>query len=231
VIGLWIGVALLAIVLFVLLILLAPIRLVLTYAEAFRVHLSVFGLRFPIYPRKKKVRIRDYSKKRMQKRRLKALKKRRKEQEKAKKKNAVSSKKKKESAQDKIGNLKTALQYLVRIQKHLRSFSRIRIVRLKAVIAAEDASRTALLCGSVSALFSYLLELADQFLNCHYSPQKIAVIPNYCGAETSFDVKIVVTTDVLHVLKHGVPSLIAFLQFNSDSNEINNQTEEHKNGE
>ena len=223
--GLWIF---LGIVLFLILLLLLPIRLFIQYTEDVRVYLSVFGIRIRLYPRKKKIRPRDYTLRKLRKKRKKAALKAAKKKPKVASAHAAAPKKK--TVRDHIRTVKFICHFLSRIQLRLRNTFSVSIRKLYIRIGTEEAASTALLYGVVSGLVSNLLEIVDGFLKTSHKYKKIAVIPDYCSTQTSVEIKIVLTSNLRRLLTMALSALFAFISEKNEQNEQIQKTEEKDNG-
>ena len=203
----------LGIALFLLLVLLFPIRVILTYDENVSVVLSLLGIRIPLFPRKH----------RKSKHRRKGA--RTKKHLEASKKDKDASIKKKS---DRLSTLKLFLRVLKRIQKKLRGSFTVRIKRMYASIATEDAAKTAILYGVVTQAFSYALAASEEFLKMKYRERDIVIITNYLESESHFDVKIVFASNPFLLIRIALKALFAVYLTNSTPK--NDITEEHKDG-
>ncbi len=197
---------------FLLFLLFMPIRVHVSYDGDIRLKLSVAFLSFLLFPRKKKVSIRYYSKKNMEKRRKKALKKAQKEERKRKKTPPpppVPPKKK--TIKDHLRMVKLILLILKKVQKRARGAFKLHISHFCAVLATGDAASTALLYGTVSQSCAYLLALSEGFIKTTYRTKNIVIVPDYCGNETKFLIRLHLTTDIFHLLMLAFSALFAYL--------------------
>lgn len=197
-----------------LLLLLLPIRIYLSYDGSVCAFLSVFGIRFPLYPRKKR---KGKTKKAARKKKKSASPPTHKEQEKAK--SGVSRY---------LKNFRFFLTLIQKIQKKLRGAFKIEILRMRATVATGDAASTAILYGVVSQGFSYVLALADTFLKTKYSPENIYLAPDYTAEKTDFKIKIRFSSNLFHLTGAAFHTILTFLkEKNKSKNTVKTEENEH----
>ncbi len=213
---------LLGLLLSLLLILLCPIHLTVRYEGNVRFTLSVLGIPIIRYPKKEKISIKAYSKAAIKKRNKRLAKK-----EEKKKKHAATHKKK--SIADILRAVKLILRILKRTYPKLIFAFRIRVCELRAVVATDDAAKTAILYGTVSQGFAYILALCEEFLWCKRSKKRVSVVPDFCGTETSLQVKIRFTTQPFRLLRLGVAAGMMFLKEKAKEKNTTVQTKGEKN--
>ena len=166
---------------------------VISYADEFGLCLKIIGLKIRIFPKKpKKVRIRNYSVKRIEARRRKearaAEKKAKKEAKKAQKKKAAKEKKEKPDIIRTLKIISSALSVAVkRFGKHLK----IRIARLHIAVATGDAASTAILYGGIVQAVCYIASLLDASSTLR-APAKadVDVHADFLAESTKADVEI-----------------------------------------
>ena len=199
-----------AIVVFLVLLLVLPIRICIDYIDDIHIFLSFCGIRFSLYPRKKKIRIRDYRVKKLQKRKKKALKKSKKRSER-KKAHSMGGEKKKKTIQDHIRTLKLITLFLSKIQERLRNTFHIKIKTLKIAVTSEDAASTAMLYGLISGILAHLFAIADSFLRTTYVWKHISVYPDYCGTNFNVALKVRLSSNLFQLVKLIFSMFFAFL--------------------
>lgn len=193
----------------VLFLLFLPIHLKISYDGELSLKLSVLFLVFKLYPRQKKISLRYYSKKNMDKRRRKEERKNRKAPKKAKQISPQPPPKKK-TVKDHLRTLKLILMILKKTQKRVRGAFRLRISRFYVLVATGDAASTALLYGGVSQSCAYILALIEKTIKTSYKKQDVIIVPDYRGNETKFFIKLQLRTDILHLLAAALSALIAY---------------------
>ncbi len=216
-----------AIALFLLLLLLIPAQLTVRYdGTRLSVKLSVLFLPFSLYPKKRRVREKDFSKKAIQKKKRRLTKKEIKKARKASRKPPTHPKRKR----DVLGTVKLLVHILKGTHPKLIRAFRIRVCELHAVVATEDAAKTAILYGAVSQATAILLELCERFLWCNRSKKRVKVVPDFCGTKSSLHVRIRFTSNLFRLLRLAIASGILFLKHKLQ-NKNNVQTKgEQENG-
>lgn len=184
-----------AILLLLLLVAWLPVTLTVRYREELSVEISTLAIKRRLYPKqKKKIKISDYSKKNIEKRRKKALKKKLKAEKKRQKKQkpqnsgtpATSAKKR--GLIESIELIKELLSVLIpKTAKRVK----IKATRIIINVATDDAAKTALLFpavnGAVLGLVTYL-DNASKFKGLDKS--NIAVRADFVSEKTTADIEI-----------------------------------------
>lgn len=196
-IGLYVTIAILSLLLFLLLL---PLQVNVKYEEKLTVTLSVLFLRFFLYP--KKIKEKDYSKKKVEK----------KKQAQTKKADTQKSKQSKKQSKDVLSAAKLFLDILKECYPRLVRSFRIRICDLQATVATEDAAKTAILYGGVSQVAAMLLELCERFLWCKRNKKRVAVYADFCASTSSLRAHIRFTSCPLRIILLGIKAGIAFLR-------------------
>ena len=183
-----------------------PVTLTVKYREELEAEISVFTIKRKIYPKeKKKVRISDYSKKNIEKRRKKALRKKLKAEKKRQKKQLpkkageTATPKKGKGLLESIGLIKELLSALIpKTAKRIR----IKATRIIINVATDDAAKTALLFpavnGAVIGLVTYL-DNASRFKDLDKS--NIAVRADFVSQRTTADIEISFSLRSKHLLE------------------------------
>ena len=204
----------LAVLAFFALLLLLPIRLYALYNGRAEVYLSVLGIRFSLYPSKK-----GKGKK----------KKGTKSKKGAAQKAPILEKKEERGFSRHLKTFRLFLRILKRIEKRLRKSFKITVLEMRAAVATGDAASTAILYGVISQGFSYILAIADNFVKTKYAAKNIEVIPDYIGTDSSFHIKIRLSSNLFYLVGAGIHTAFAFLTEKTNlKNKI--QTEDQKNG-
>lgn len=145
-----------------LLVLLLRIRVCLVYESELTVTVRVLCFRFRLYPKRKKLRWRDFSargiSRRLKKDRAKAL-----AEQKQEKKTAAQEKKKKKSVDDLLAALEIIRCVISSLKEHFVRHLRIDVARLQLVIGSEDAAKTAIEYGIAVQSVQYIVAILDSF--------------------------------------------------------------------
>ncbi len=198
----------------------------ISYDKDVVVKLSVLGIRFPLYPKKKKkIRLRDFSYKKHQKRLLteerraekKRLKKLLKEQ---RKKDKKTVKKKKDAlpsygkeVSDEPPFLQTLLSVIGGILDKFAGMIRIDVVRLHITVGGKDAATTALTYGVVSQSISYLLEILKNKTKPHRrTKESVAVSADFLLETTKADVSVILTLKPWHLVNIAFTAIFRFFK-------------------
>ena len=191
-----------AILLLLLTVALLPASLTVKYREEICAEVSFLGKSLRLYPKeKKKIKISDYSKEKIEKRRKKAEKKKIKA---AKKKSTAkptepTAKKPKKTPLESIGLIKELLSVLIpKTAKRVK----IKASRIIVNVGSDDAAKTALLFpavnGAVLGLVTYL-DNADKFVGLDKST--VAVRPDFVSEKITADIEISFSLRVWHTFE------------------------------
>lgn len=203
---------LLAVLLSFFLLLSIRIRVVLLCNDTVRADLRILFFRFRLHPKKKKVRIKNYSYRRYQKRLEAARAKKEKKAKAGLERNAV----KKKTPKPKIP-LRQNIAYFSELfdgiyGRFLRYF-RIDIARLRIHVATGDAAKTAILTGVVCQSVVFICEILDRHTNFHPRYRaNISVLPDYLSEESRVDGKFVFSLRIGRILELGVRFFYRFLK-------------------
>ena len=195
-----------AIVLFFSGILLLPVSVTLTLRESLDVKLGLLGLRYRLYPQKKKVKAKDYS--------LKSLKKQAKKQQKRQKHQkehaAPDAPAQKAPLTERLATLRVLLSALFqKTGKHLK----LKTARLHIRVATGDAAKTALLYGAASGALASTLAVLDRFTKLRPGKKhSVSLVADYLAEKPSADVKIVFSMNLLGGLSTLFSMVFAYLR-------------------
>lgn len=188
-------IVLLSIVAFLALLLILPVRAVLTYKERVTLRIHILGVPVWHLPRHKKPpRPRDYTLKKVKQREEKATKKAAKKAAKAAKKLA---KKEKHAAEHEkaprtlLENLRLVRALVAALLRATDKHLSLRTARLTVRVVGEDAAATALLYGAVAASLSYLFSALDRVTRLSFSRRVVGAVADYTASKPSADVKLV----------------------------------------
>lgn len=204
--------------LFVLLLFL-PVRLSLTYSDELSLRLSYLFFRFPLYPKEKKVRLSDYTPKKLRKKKRKLRKERRLENA------AKAHKKKPKSIKQQLRQIRLLLHILKNTYQSILSSVKVRVHRLYITVATDDAAKTALLYGVAAQSTAYLMELLNDWTATTAKQGAVNVVADFCHNESSLDAAIVFSVTPFSLLALGLRATFLFLKYKSKK-----QPEKIKNG-
>lgn len=193
-------------------ILLIKASITIEYSEKVTLSVKVLFLKIGILPKKPKKRIK-YKKftdkkyrKLLEKKKLRETKKQKKKQKKSAKKAGSKQMKKAEKLSEKH-NKRSLLENIElirlliavvtgRFTKHLR----IKLTKIKLVIASDDAAKTAVLYGAASGGVACILEMLDNITNVKYtSDAEVSVDADFLAVKPTADVKIEISLRVWHL--------------------------------
>ena len=187
----------LAILLPIFFLLLLRVRVIFSYKESVRAYLSILFFKIPLYPRRKKVKVCDYTYRRHRKR-LAAQRKKQAEKAAA----TQARKKRKPSFVAQIRYYASLIKYLY--PRFLRHF-RMDITRLHVRVGTGDAASTAILTGVASQALAFLLEFLSLHTNVHPTHRAdIAVTPDFLSERSTADCKIVFSLRVYAIIGLGI---------------------------
>ncbi len=173
-------------------------HIVLEYREDITLTLSVLFLKFQFFPtKKKKIRLSDYSKKAIEK-------KKRREQKTAKKKKPQKQSTSKEAKTEKKGiveRLKDIRELVTVLLDKTFGHLSVRAARIRILVATGDAASTAILFGAVNGGVVFLLETLDRFGTLKATRKdEIEVRPDYLAEKTTADIRLIFSLRVWHIL-------------------------------
>jgi hypothetical protein len=209
---------------------LLQVQVIIEAQTSARVYLKILFIKIQLYPQKKKPpKLKDYSPKRIAKRaekkkkKLEAkLKKKAKKEQKKKKKslqndanNAVGSQKpkKKMSVSDVVELVSLVLElsktFFVRFGRRLR----LDLTKIHITVGGEDAAKTALTYGAVSAGVSSLCELLDSIFTVKPKGNKDVIVDADFLSETiAVDIIVSASLRVWHALDIALAVAISFVK-------------------
>lgn len=216
---------LLGIFVFLTFVLMLKATVTLEYRDDVTLTVSILGIiRIRILPTKqKKVRLRNYSKKKIARRKKKELQKelekQRKKQEKKESKKLKKEQKKNISQREKarkptltenLEMIKDILaMFFTRFFKHFK----IKVARLRIDLATGDPASTAILYGAVCQAVCPIAAFLERFTNINdLDDADISVNPNFTAESTSVDIKIAFSLRVWHLVDIGLRALKIFIK-------------------
>lgn len=187
--------------------LLTRVRFVIEYADELVLYLKILFYKKTLIPQKeKKIRISDYTKKKIQKRKNKDSEKKTAEKKTAK----PEEKKEKRSIPETIRLVRVLLSvFLKRFFGHLK----VEVARLNIRIAADDAAKTAISYGYICQGVAYIVELLDRFgtLKRRRSTE-ISVRPDFTAEKMSANIRIALSMSIAGALDVLFRTLFAYLK-------------------
>ena len=179
------------ILLFLVILCLLPVGIRIKYDKEFSLYVSIGFIKIKVIPAKqKKIRISDYSERKLQKQRKKQQKK---DAKKEKKKAAGAEKEKKDSVLvSRLKNIDTAPDMIEQLYDMLSLVSdkfakrlTVKIFRLDATIGSDNAAKTAILYGGACSLAGCISAFLDQHMNLKKrSGATINVSPDFLAEKT-----------------------------------------------
>ena len=202
---LWCLLALLALVLILLLL---PIRVTLSYRDKLTVSLSYFFYRRKLYPEKKEIKLSNYTRKRVRKRRKKAILKQRIDAQKAALQKKKQPKKEPESILQKLRAVRLMLRLLKELYRPIISAVRIKVERLYISVASEDAAKTAILYGITSQSVAYILTFLEDTTKTTVKDDSVGVIADFSERKPAFDVRIRFSASPLRLIVMAIKAIL-----------------------
>ena len=200
-----------ALLLLFILLLFMRVRLTVTYKETVCAELQVLFIRIKLYPRRKRLKLRKYSKKRLaraEQKKLAAAQKKAKKRA-ARKEQHEKSPQKKRTLQENIRLVRALTAALIRrTHKHLR----LHAARLHVRVATGDAAQTALLYGAVSGSLSLLLAGLDRITRLKAVTPDVSVAPDFLAERSVADIKLVFSLRVWGAIATALSVAIAYLR-------------------
>lgn len=195
----------LSVLLLLFLVAMLPVSLTVKYKDEVSLTASVLAVKIPIYPRqKKKVKISDYSKKSLERRRRKALKKRLKAEKKLKASKRKALQKKASSSKEKkslLDNLELIYELLSTYVSGVIKHVKVKTTRIVLTIGSDDAAKTAMLYAAASNAVALIVTFLD---NCKrlksFNGSQISVNADFVSEKCSADIEISFSMRIWQVL-------------------------------
>lgn len=200
-----------AVALFIAFLLSLRVRLTVRAEEEVVLDLKILFLRFRLFPKKKKIKPRDYSPRRLARAKKKAAKR-------AEKKGKKTKKHQKEhtpsepsvllTLRDKIALVRALCAVLIRrTHKHLH----LHAAQLHIRVATGDPSTTALAYGAVSQSVAYLLAGLDQVTRLKAVEPDVGVQPDFLAERSQIKANVTFSIRVWGVILTAFPLLLTYL--------------------
>ena len=208
------------VLLLLLLLLFLPVHLSLIYSDKLSIKLAYLFFNFSLYPKEKKVRLSDYTPRKIRKKKRKIRKKRQLEKATLKVK-----KKPQKTLKQKLRQVRLILHILKNTYAGILSAVRVRVHRLYITVATDDAAKTALLYGVAAQSTAYLMEVLGDFTKTTAKRGAVDVVADFCGSESTLDAAIVFSVTPFSILVLGIRAAFLFLKY-----KLKKQPEKIKNG-
>lgn len=198
-------------VILLLVVLLSHVCITVVYDGEFAIVLSYLFWRKPLYPDEKKIRLSDYSPKRLRRRRKRQKRKRSLQKQKATIKKKSEGKGKKPLLRQ-LRALRLLFHILRRVYRGVLSSAHVRIDRFHMTVASEDAAKTAILYGAASQSAAYILALLRNFTHTHIKRDALFIAPDFLAEESSLSLKVRFSMPLYKLVFHGLKiGIIALL--------------------
>lgn len=169
------------------------IKLIIEAREKAAVYLNILFVKIRLYPKKeKKLRISDYSQKKLRKKADRARKKSRaKQSKKAGTDGTNSAKKEKTSFQDVLGTVELVFglcrTFLSKFSRHLR----LELSKVHVNVASEDAAKTAVYYGAANSLVGALIGYLDSIITLNdIDKRDIVINADFLSDKPSIDIRL-----------------------------------------
>ncbi len=196
-----------AVLLFILFLLSLRVRLVIRAGESVVLDLKILFLRFRLYPKKKRIKPRDYSARKLARAKKKEAK-RDEKTAKRKKSHAPARDAVKLPLRDKIALVRALCAFLVRrTHKHLH----LHAAQLHVRVATGDPATTALAYGAVSQSVAYLLAGLDRITHLKAAEPDVAVTADFLGERSEIRANVTLSMRIWGFLVTAVPAFITHM--------------------
>ncbi len=217
---------LLGILIFLILVMFIPVKFGIQYKEKAEIYLKILFVKIKLSPRKKKVNLKKYSPRAMEKARQKKIKKQIKQEQKLIKKAG-----KKKNTEEKPSKIKEILSHPTDIPSFITDVYdilsivtdkftkrlKVRILSCNIDIGSDNAAKTAILYGSVCAGINGLLSALVHFTRYNEKDnENITVTPDFTSEKTVCDVHLQVALrpgQVFTFLISAIPEIFRILDY------------------
>lgn len=200
-----------AIVLFIAFLLSLRVRLTVRAGDDVVLELKILFLRFRLFPKKKRIKPRDYSPKKLERAKKKAAKRALKKQKKKKSHKeppTPTASGVQMTLRDKIALVRALCAALIRrTRKHLR----LHAARLHVRVATGDPATTALAFGAVSQSVAYLLAGLDQVTRLKATEPEVGVQADFLGEHSHVEANVTFSIRVWGVILTAFPLFLTYL--------------------
>ena len=200
-----------AVLLFIAFLLSLRVRLTVRAGEAVTLDLRILFVRIRLYPKKKRIRARDYSPRHLKRAEKKAAKRALKKKKKLLKKQKLHAAQKdgvKLTLRDKLALLRAICAVLIRrTNKHLH----LHAARLHVRVATGDPATTAIAYGAISQSVAYLLAGLDRITHLHAAPPDVGVTADFLAERSEIRADVTFSIRVWGLIATAVPALLAHM--------------------
>ena len=201
-----------AVLFFIAFLLSLRVRLTVRAGDTVTLDLKILFLRVRLYPKKKKIKPRDHSPKRLERAKKKMAKRAEKKAKKVRKHKkehaAESSPAVKLTLRDKIVLVRALCAVVIRrTHKHLH----LRAARLHVRVATGDPATTAIAYGAISQSVAYLLAGLDQITHLKATEPDVSVQADFLGEKSHVEADITFSIRVWGAVATAIPVLFAYL--------------------
>ena len=197
----------LSLLLIVFLLLLFPAKIGIEYKDDVTLYVKYLFLKKQLYPKKTKVKISDYTKKKHRKR-LKKSRKPKSEPHKKTKENLT----RKQKAERAVSRLKLLLFIVRKIYRTFLNLLTLVAKRIHIKIATDDAAKTAVLYGIAYQSTEYLLAFIDDNIKVvQKHDDDIAVYTDFLSDRCCFDIKLIFKVRPIALLDIGIKVMYNYL--------------------
>ncbi len=183
------------------------VRLTVRAGESVTLELKILFIRIRLYPKRARIRPRDYSPKRSERTKKKAAKKARKRL-KSKHSHTASKEDDKLSLRERITLVRALCAALTRrTHKHLH----LHAAQLHVRVATGDPATTALAYGAVTQSVAYLLAGLDRVTHLHATPPDVGVTADFLAEKSQLHAHITFSIRVWGALRTAVPVLFTYM--------------------
>ena len=204
------------------------IRFVIAYSDELTLRLRVLFFGFTLLPsRDKRKKKRSMSERKAEKIRGKLQKKQQKKIEKKKQKKSEKAEKPKKSFGEILDLLQLATSLVSVLFRHFFRHLRIRVARIRIIVASEDAATTAIAYGAITQSFNVLLPLLESVRNFpKLKKADLFVGVDFTKDAPQTDLKLVFSIRLWQIFDIAFRALGAFLRHKLKHTENKNQ--QHK---
>ncbi len=191
--------------------------MIISYSDEVRLAVRVLFLKINILPSKDKKGAHSMSAKKAEKikakLRKKAQKKKTDAEEKEKAKAEKKARKEKKNIGEIVSNVQTLASVAVAVIEKFFKHLRIRLARIKIVVATGDAASTAIAYGAITQSINLLFPLLEKVKNFEKLPKSdISVDLDYLEEEPTIDIKLMFSIRVWHVFDIAFAALGRFIK-------------------
>ena len=199
--------------LFIVFLLFLKIRVCLSYDDEFVVKVKILFLNFSIIPKKqKKLKVKDFSTKKLKKRQDKLKKKNQEKEQKKQKRQSEHQKDKGEKIKDILELIKIILDNVL---SPFGRYLKVEIIKLYIKIATNDPSKTAIIYGGVSQTASYIVEWLSNITNVDVkNKDSINIYADFLSETSEAKINLTLGLRVWHLFSISFKFAFAFLKKN-----------------